>query len=59
MLLRYFKRIEPKKSEKIDAILPETDNPLATLIPTSAIQAANTGNFYPLGEDRQNSDGYQ
>ena len=40
-LLKYFKRIEPKKSEKIDAVLPKTDGPLSTLMPTSAIQAAN------------------
>ena len=40
-LLKYFKQIEPKKSEKIDAVLPKTDGPLSTLMPTSAIQAAN------------------
>ena len=40
-LLKYFKRIEPKKSEKIDAVLPKTDSPLSTLMPTSAIHAAN------------------
>ena len=40
-LLKYFKRIEPKKSEKIDEVLPKTDGPLSTLMPTSAIEAAN------------------
>ena len=40
-LLKYFKRIEPKKSEKIDAVLPKTDGPLSTLMLTSVIQAAN------------------
>ena len=40
-LLKYFKQIEPKKSEKIDAILPKTDGLLSILMPTSTIQAAN------------------
>ena len=40
-LLKYFKQIEPKKSEKIDAVLPKTDGPLLTLMQTSAIQVAN------------------
>ena len=40
-LLKYFKRIEPKKSQKIDVVLPKTDGPLSTLMPTSATQAAN------------------
>ena len=41
-LLKYIKRIEPKKSEKIDAVLPKTDGPLSTLMPTLlCIQAAN------------------
>ena len=40
-LLKYFKRIEPNKSEKIDEVLAKTDGPLSTLMPTSAIQAAN------------------
>ena len=41
ILLKYFKQIEPKKSEKIDKVLPKTDGPLSTLMPTSGIQAAN------------------
>ena len=41
VLLKYFKQIEPKKSEKIDEVLPKTDGPLLTLMPTSGIQAAN------------------
>jgi len=41
-LLKYFKRVEPKKSEKIDAILPKVDGPLLKLMPMSAVQAANT-----------------
>ena len=40
-LLKYFERIESKKSEKIDAVLPKTDGPLSTLMPTSSVQAAN------------------
>ena len=28
-LLKYFKRAEPKKNEKIDAVLPKVDGPLA------------------------------
>ena len=41
-LLKYFKRAEPKKNEKIDAVLPKVDGPLAKLMPMSSIQAANT-----------------
>ena len=38
---KYFKQTEPKKSEKIDGVLPKTDGPLSTLMPTSSTQAAN------------------
>ena len=41
-LLKYFKRVEAKRTEKVDSILPKSDGPLATLMPSSAIQAANS-----------------
>jgi len=40
-LLKYFKRVETKKTEKVDGILPKNNGPRATLIPSSGIQAAN------------------
>ena len=40
-LLKYFKRLEPKKSEIIDTVLPKNDGPLANLMPNSAVEAAN------------------
>jgi len=46
-LLKYFKRIEPKKSEPEDQCsLPKTGGLLANLMPTSAIQAAVA--WFPL-----------
>jgi len=41
-LVKYFKQIEMKRTEKVDSILPKDDGPLATLMPSSAIQAANS-----------------
>jgi len=41
-LLKYFKRVETKRTEKVDSILPKNDGPLATLMPSSAMQAANS-----------------
>jgi len=38
-LLKYFKQVEPKKSDKV---LPKIDGLLAQLMPMSAIGAANT-----------------
>ena len=40
-LFKYFKRVEPRKSEKIDGVLPKSDGPLVNVMPASAIQAAN------------------
>ena len=40
-LSKYFKRIDSKKPEKVEAVLPKTDGPLATLMPVSSIEAAN------------------
>ena len=40
-LLKYFKWMEPKKSKKIDGVLPKTDGHLSTLMPTITVQAAN------------------
>ena len=40
-LLKYFKRIDAKKHEKIEALLPKVDGHLATLMPMSSIEAAN------------------
>ena len=41
-LLKYFKRIEPSKEERIQSVLPKPDGPLAHLMPSSAIEAANS-----------------
>jgi len=41
-LLKYFKRIEPSKEERIQSVLPKPDGPLARLMPSSAIEAANS-----------------
>ena len=35
------KIFEPKKSEKINAVLSEIDGPLVNVMPSSAIQVAN------------------
>ena len=40
-LLKYFKRINTKKPEKIDEILPKPDGPLSTMMPMSSIESAN------------------
>ena len=42
ILLKYFKRIEPCKEERIQSILPIPDCPLARLMPSSAIRVANS-----------------
>jgi len=41
-LLKYFKCIEPSKEERIQSFLPKPDGPLAHLMPSSAIEAANS-----------------
>ena len=41
-LLKYFKRIEPSKEERIQSVLPEPDCPLARLMPSSAKETANS-----------------
>ena len=41
-LLKYFKHIEPSKEERIQSILPKPDCPLACLMPSSAIETANS-----------------
>ena len=41
-LLKYFKRIKPSKGERIKSVLPKRDYPLARLMPSSAIEAANS-----------------
>ena len=41
-LLKYFKCIEPSNEERIQSVLPKPDGPLARLIPSSAIEAANS-----------------
>ena len=33
---------DKERAEKVDSILPKNDGPLATLMPSSAIQAANS-----------------
>ena len=40
-LLKYFKRIDSKKREKVEAVLPKVDGPLATQMPVSSIEAVN------------------
>ena len=42
VILKYFKRVEVKKTEKFDCILLKNDGPLTTLMSSSAIQAANS-----------------
>jgi len=51
-LLKYFKRAEPTKNEKIDSVLPKVDGPLGKLMPMSAIRAANTAVRAKLLESR-------
>ena len=41
-LLKYFKRIEPSKEERIQSVLPKSDGPLVHLMPSSAIEVANS-----------------
>jgi len=43
-LLKYFKRIELSKEERIQStsVLPKPNGPLARLMPSSAIEAANS-----------------
>ena len=40
--LKYFKRIEPSKEQKIQSVLPKPDGLLALSMPSSAIEAANS-----------------
>ena len=41
-LLKYFKHIKPSKEERIQSVLLKPDCPLARLMPSSAIEAANS-----------------
>jgi len=41
-LLKYFKRIEPSQKERIQSVLPKPDGSLARLMPSLAIEAANS-----------------
>ena len=42
-LLKYFKRVEPSKDERIQSVLPKPDCPkLAHPMPSSATEAANS-----------------
>jgi len=41
-LLKYFKCIEPSKEERIQSVLPKPDSPLTCLMPSSAIETANS-----------------
>ena len=40
-LLKYFNKLNQKKSETTDAVLPEIDGPLVNVMPSSDIQTAN------------------
>ena len=41
VLLKYYNRIEPRNSGKINGVSPKSDGPLANVMPTSTMQAAN------------------
>ena len=41
VFLKYFNRVEPRKSCKINGVLPKSDGPLENVMPTSTMQAAN------------------
>ena len=41
-LMKYFKRIEPSREERIQSVLPKPYCPLARLMPGSAIETANS-----------------
>ena len=41
-LLKYFKRIEPSKEERIQSILPKPDGPCVCQMPSLATEAANS-----------------
>ena len=41
-LLKYFKHIEFSKEERIQSVLPKPDGPLVLLMPSSAIEVANS-----------------
>ena len=41
-LLKYFKCVEPFNEERIQSVLPKPDCPLAGLMPSSAIETANS-----------------
>ena len=41
VLLKYFKRVDVKKSTKIDIVLPKPDGPLSSVMPSSSIESAN------------------
>ena len=41
-LLKYFKRIEPSKEERIKSVLPKPDGTLTCLRPSSAVEVANS-----------------
>ena len=49
-LLKYFKCIEPSKEEKIQSVLPKLNGPLIHLMPSSAMEAANStvSEFLPM-----------
>jgi len=41
-LLKYFKRIEPSQKERIQSVLPKPSGSLARLMPSQAIEVANS-----------------
>ena len=47
-LLKYCKCIKPSKEERIQSVLPKLDGSLACLMPSSAIEAANSHSLIAL-----------
>ena len=41
VLLKYFKRINAKKPTKIGIVLPKSDGPLSSVMPSSSIKSAD------------------
>ena len=46
--LKHFKCIKPSKEERIQSVLPKLDGSLACLMPSSAIEAANSCSLIAL-----------
>ena len=40
-LLKYFKRVDAKKPTKIGIVLPKSDSPLSSVMPSSSTESAD------------------